>query len=448
MIAYFPKFHDDELLYSVIARYGVYTRQTGSRLLLKDLFGIDSMSPSVDLPTGLGHLVSKINPRIAIDVGTIINNHTMFNYYYALADKSHREKIFTRMVHYIPGESKPINRRPSLINESRYLRFCPECRVEMMREFGEAYWKRTHQIPLALYCSRHERILVESPFAIASGYKAFNALNEDTPAKELCPATRAAVNACKTHLPRLGKLSENYLEDCGFFDNQSRTPQYYRLRLMEKNLCRSAKSIDVKALEIRSKDFFAALFDVWAGLRFQERFMEITLVRPLRIKSRKMHIAYHIILQDFIDQQTALRAEDNPRDFSALNLIDWPCLNTVAMHTSKPNVKITRSKRVANYNILHFTCECGYSYIRRRYASGEYHKPRLVCFGPTIVPVIHKAQKQGWSIRRIGRELGIRHMQVVVEAARQGIAIEPDVRRSLRKPRAKIAPGRSDGGGS
>lgn len=435
MLAYFPKFHEDELLYSVIARYSVYTRQSGSLLLSRNLFGIDSICPAVDFPIGLTHFASIINPYRQIQVKAIIANHTLFNYYYAFADDNTRKNVLERMTHYVPGVSKPIRRRKSFVNEVRKLRFCPTCRDEMIRDHGEAYWKRSHQLPLVVYCELHEQILVESPFSMASGYKAYNPLNETTPIIEPCQDMRAAADACKSHLVRLGRLSEECLANSNLRSSIARTPSYYRSKLVEKNLARSKKSIDLTALEARSQIYFKDLFEVWPYLRFKKDFSNSALLTPLQIASRKIHSEYHIIIQDFIDQQPEPRVEDNPRDFRALDLQDWPCLNPIALHSAKPKVTITRSKKQGDYNILHFTCECGYAYIRRRYADGRFHRPKLVCFGPTIIPIIKKAEKLRWSLRRIGRELNISHRQVVVEAEKQGIALAPTIRRRIKKIR-------------
>ena len=55
-----------------------------------------------------------------------------------------------------------------VLEERRYLRFCPQCAKEDREERGETYWHREHQIPRIRVCPKHRLFLENSSIPIYS----------------------------------------------------------------------------------------------------------------------------------------------------------------------------------------------------------------------------------------------------------------------------------------
>ena len=55
-----------------------------------------------------------------------------------------------------------------LLNESRYIRYCPECAKADREKYGETYWHREHQIPRIRVCPKHRCFLENSEIAISA----------------------------------------------------------------------------------------------------------------------------------------------------------------------------------------------------------------------------------------------------------------------------------------
>ena len=55
-----------------------------------------------------------------------------------------------------------------LLNESRFIRYCPECAKEDREKYGETYWHREHQIQKIRVCPKHRCFLEDSEIAISA----------------------------------------------------------------------------------------------------------------------------------------------------------------------------------------------------------------------------------------------------------------------------------------
>lgn len=167
MIATFPTPYEDELLYSLFARYPVRSGYTSYVFAARDLFKKDTAKPSLEFLIEL--------PDEALDVLTrektleeIVMQYTMFPEYarFLPAERRKRalelllqmDKEFNNLIHWKKGKG----------TQRRWLRYCPECARESREQHGEAYWRREHQLIGVDVCIKHECRIMNSSIEMCS----------------------------------------------------------------------------------------------------------------------------------------------------------------------------------------------------------------------------------------------------------------------------------------
>lgn len=154
MIAYLPNIYPDELVYSWFCRYYVHSGCFTHKMALQELYCNRSDNPSKEFT---GNLNSDARAKIAkiysLDMLTL--NHTLFPQYARFIPLEQRK---TAMYH-IGHDSCDIHHLFCVLprtKEEQFLRYCPLCAVEDRRQYGEAYWHRTHQLRNVNICTKHK----------------------------------------------------------------------------------------------------------------------------------------------------------------------------------------------------------------------------------------------------------------------------------------------------
>ncbi len=162
MIAQFPPFYPDELLYSAFARYYVRSGHSNLRDCMKDLYP-SICRPTVEYSNALNAEVIKI----LSDIEDVIKKHTMYSNYARFVSASRRRKALRSLVdgttEYTTQLGIPVNR-----TGNRHLRYCPLCASKDRSLYGETYWHRSHQVYGVTVCSEHNCYLKESTVWIHS----------------------------------------------------------------------------------------------------------------------------------------------------------------------------------------------------------------------------------------------------------------------------------------
>lgn len=167
MIVSFPMPYEDELLYSVLARYHVRSANTNAKSTLCDLFNSTTVTAVVELPSNINKLLSNLPITTKLNAEEIIYNHTMFPYYTAFIIKEQSDKVYNYM---LEDEGSKIYAQLGLgnrnIKSNTYLRFCKDCVEEDIQKYGETYWHRIHQVAGLEFCLKHKKHLYNSSVAI------------------------------------------------------------------------------------------------------------------------------------------------------------------------------------------------------------------------------------------------------------------------------------------
>lgn len=167
MIGVFPKPYEDELAYSVFARYFSMSGYQCFSSVAEDLYTNPKNKPSIEFINPLSQ--DAINYVVGFygSLDEFILKHTMFNYYSTFLPHSRKQQAFEfalKMEIKSLMNALPIPQSKA----SRYLRYCPLCVKEDRNQYGETFWHRSHQINGVNVCYKHECYLVNSSVPISS----------------------------------------------------------------------------------------------------------------------------------------------------------------------------------------------------------------------------------------------------------------------------------------
>ena len=160
MLLGFPLPYPDELIYSTIARYRVHSGIVSAKELLKDVFGNTRIIASSDL-LGYLELIAGVYPeQLNVTPSDLLYRHTLFPIYAPFIGEARRQRLTQELfddnattIHLTAGIVASRIKQPS------FLRYCPECVIEQVREKGECYWLRKWQISGVESCPKHGNLI-------------------------------------------------------------------------------------------------------------------------------------------------------------------------------------------------------------------------------------------------------------------------------------------------
>ena len=160
MLAYFPVAYEDELLYSLIARYHRHTCSPSFKQTIQELFGSQNYAAVVDLPAHLERLhqhTSHITPHNATD---FLMRHTLYPLFAPFLGSEHAARVRASMLSDYGGD---VHTRAGIVasrlKRPGALRVCPVCYKEQIRLNAEAFWQRLFQVIGVEVCPEHRVLL-------------------------------------------------------------------------------------------------------------------------------------------------------------------------------------------------------------------------------------------------------------------------------------------------
>lgn len=159
MKMYLPEIYPDELVYSWLSRYFVYSGCTKHKMLISQLLYSTKNNPSIEF---IGHLNEAAEQQITqvYSMDDLILNHTMFPQYARFMPADKRDVALAELKRYCDPHKVftilPRNER------ELWLKYCPLCVAEDRKKYGETYWHRIHQVRNMLICPIHRCKLVNS----------------------------------------------------------------------------------------------------------------------------------------------------------------------------------------------------------------------------------------------------------------------------------------------
>jgi len=163
MINFFPSRYQDELLYSVIARYKEQSGISSKKALSRALFCSENYRVSTLFTQNIDTLVGNLPQNHLLTAENLIKENTLYPFYTAFVRQEKREEVLRAMK---VADKKSIEARLGIknwnCNARPLLRYCPLCYKEDIDSKGESYWRRLFQVPGVLICSIHKVKLEES----------------------------------------------------------------------------------------------------------------------------------------------------------------------------------------------------------------------------------------------------------------------------------------------
>ncbi len=411
MLNSFPEPYPDELLYSVLARYHIRHGNIGAKVTLREVFDNAGLTPAYDLPCSINSLVGNLplfNKHTAED---LINNNTMFPYYTAFLPEERAGQIKTSMISDFGGD---ILTRcgivASRIKVPQFLRFCPLCNQEDLKEYGENYWHRLFQLPGIQLCIKHG-VLLENSTVLTHNKHDLIAANRAN-----CRENSSVIK--KELTSREFKQYHDFTKEViWLLDNYQKVHVIKNIRDRYLNLLME-RGLATPAGRVSQKEFAKSFIDYY-GHEYLQRLQsdleidqEDTWLTCMVRKHRKtFHPVSHILTIKFLS--TSLEEFCKQRgSFQPYGEGPWPCLNIAAKHYMKNTIKDLEISYSADTKQIKgtFSCQCGFTYIRwgsDNQKIDRYSFDKVKEYGPLWESVLKKFMLQNLELRDIARRLRV-----------------------------------------
>lgn len=160
---FFPTPCEDELLYSVFARYCVQSGNANFIQNFDDMFGTRNVIASIELPGKLDALILNMPLNTPYTADYFIFKHTLFPFLASFVPEERAREVMKNMKNGdVANAYNMLGLTASSISYNKYFRFCPECMKEDIKNYGETYWHRLHQITGVFICPKHKEVLYDS----------------------------------------------------------------------------------------------------------------------------------------------------------------------------------------------------------------------------------------------------------------------------------------------
>lgn len=417
MISFFPTTYPNELLYSTLARFHVRSGNISPKATIEELFGFRSVTAVVDLPSNIDSLISNMPIGSNYIAERLIMENTLYPFYSAFLPPERAKTILQSM----KGNSgRSIHNRigimASTIVENKFIRFCKDCALESLKTYGEIYWKRSHQVPCVIICSKHKTLLYNSKVFVHPYNK-----------HEFIPATTDNCIFNEEHIisPNIetvigSKFISKYIQVVDNVDKllnnryPNKPPEWFfsqyieRLKLM--GLANTNGSVRQKELREQFIEFYgeSLLKIVQSTINDSDSSWLSMMVR----KSRKtVHPIRHLLLVQFLGI-TLEELWNEETDYQPFGESPFLCLNAGADHYLQPvitEVSIRYDSKIKR-PVGTFICSCGFVYARKGPDSSEddrYKVGRVKEFGEVWESKLKELFQMNLSMREIARRLKV-----------------------------------------
>ncbi|MGE7945981.1 TnsD family Tn7-like transposition protein [Lysinibacillus sp. NPDC093688] len=366
MIGWFPFPYEDELLYSIFARYSTKSTELSLRNTLKKLFNDSRSKLTPDFPSNLAIVMEQLRLFEYIDFEPLLFKQTPFYYFTNFLINSDKKSIIeavklkkTNNIQMILGQIQ------SKVKETKYFKYCPSCLNNDIQEFGESYWRISHQLPSVFICLQHNESLHFSSVL----YRNKNS-QLVTPNKNNCiPSidTRCIGNnvtfAEINHLINIANNSNKLLmKDINV--NSLNLVSLYKDKLGKKGLATAGG-------HVRQTDLYNEFMKFY-GMNILGYFQSVPLLERescwLKTITRKHRISFHpvrhLLLMNFLEIEINTIEMDYFE--SPFGKGPFPCLNPAAEHYKDLVVNNLSIKRCTDTGrpIGIFNCKCEFKYTR------------------------------------------------------------------------------------
>lgn len=399
-LGYFPEPYPEELIYSVLARCSRHLGHPPADRLNKLLFGVTRHRPNITFSSNLGLLASKLPGTSALTAGTMLFEHTVFPYYAAFMEPAKQATAIAARIAPRGTDTSVSANGWKWLHADKGLRFCPECTAGMQADYGEAYWRRVHQIPTVLVCPEHDRVLFRADMS-GAGVRGWCAATPATCPDDAGPVVDELTEADRSTLREVATRSLGLLRGDIRIACRSTDRSGYQDLLVAKGLGWGSTFSNPSEIRKELLGRFGHLGRIWPEI------FDATQVRGSgaihRVAGKGGEITdpiMHILI--------SMMLEGCPDVRPAFGHGPWACPNPIAQHGSDmPVTEITRRRAAGGTMVGRFTCSCGYVYAMSESEDGRQTKPVFRSFGPSLGPFLARAEAEGWGLQRTAQAIGL-----------------------------------------
>ena len=367
-LPFFPVPYPDECLYSIFARFYVRSGISSPKEASIKFFGSDRslLASTVLLPRRLERLDYWIDPACGLTGRELICCHTSYPYQSVAYTDNIYQEMEKILQEGIPSSGMYQLERHMIAKSGwpgagKYLRYCPECVREDIREYGETYWHRLPQLPGVQYCPKHGCRIQDSEAPIEEMrvriYPASYMLRDR---KEPCEDPKPWI---RDRYIRIAQDSQWLLEHGREFGGHPRISRKYRLFLQELGYANFYGICDRDAVrrdfhkcfgEELLKDLFFFAEDPLYWLRYLQESIGFNL-KPI----------HHVLLMEFFSGSARTFLETDPKKEIPYGSEYGPCINKLCRQYLRNTAKRIQLRKMGDEIWAWFECPyCGLRYRR------------------------------------------------------------------------------------
>jgi hypothetical protein len=255
----------------------------------------------------------------------------------------------------------------SRIPTPQWLRFCPLCKEEDKKLFGETYWRRLHQAQGVVVCPFHN-VFLENGFT-RRGYSRclLQFISAEQSTKEVPVRSLDLLERDNQVLLMIAQDVSWLLSHPRYESGVDTLHNRYLRLLVGMGLVSYAGVVQVSELLDEFNKFFSPTLLKFIHCEFRGKDQTHTnwLLRLVRRPRHAQHPLYHLLLMQFLGH-TAEELFKLPSTLNFFGKGPWPCLNPAALHYResviqeyKLSPQLRKRRPVGRFN-----CKCGFAYSR------------------------------------------------------------------------------------
>ncbi len=425
MIAFFPDPYPDEVLYSICARYTDIVQYPGSSSANQELFGSRSKIASVDLPINLSYLVANLPPGHQYTEDQLIDKHTLLPFYTQFCPQ---ERIGVVRADMKGSNSSQVRAHLGILSKHipQWLQFCPLCAESDVKNFGEPYWHRLHQVPGVKVCPVHHVFLEQSTASVRTERQSWEFISANRVVRTTKPRPLSFTEPAHQILVNIARDVATLLEQRNLTLSPGELRNRYLYLLAKQGLATYRGHIYAKALMSAFGDFYPTQIlqslDCSLDSTSYQNWLFCIIRSPLSQAENPLH---HLLLIHFLGY-TADDFFQLPTEFHLFGKTPWPCLNPASDHFQQPTIPECRIKYYNGRKPTGtFVCPCGFVYARKgpdESESDRYKIGRLICYGHIWLERLQELWLDSTvSVPEIARKLGVSYRTVKFHAIAHGL---------------------------
>ncbi|MBP0594980.1 TniQ family protein [Paraburkholderia sp. LEh10] len=386
--------YDDELLYSVIARYMEQTCVQEPSKVISILFG-RHVHPTKELVCGLGELAHQTQETWRLSALEVARRLTLLPYFATYATDERRTAAYVS----ITGNGTPppaiiLRINSSTIKSPPSYRFCRRCVSADLANGRRPYWRRAHQLPGVFTCATHGCLLQAAEVSDAwagNGDDVVRLANKAT----VLEVARRSINLLAIATP---------------FESLPCTAEYWFSQAQQAGFVRPSGYLETEAICGGMRDLFGSDYLDTIGARIPHGIADPWPARMMRRRGVLFHPLQHILLEYFLQQASTSLGSRPTATGRMLEKQHVICPNMYAMHGAGHVVdRVVAHERSDGRCLGVGHCSCGLHFTFTGFSAVTFEPPdlKVVKYGKDWYDAARRLRCSGLSFKAIAHEMNI-----------------------------------------